>query len=446
MSSTSKSAFYTFLVQIPTQIFGIIAGIFITRMIGAEGRGLYAIFHADLSLFTTLLGFSISTTITYYIANKKLTEEKVLGITFLFSLITIIGSILILLFWINLPFADLLFPEENLTLPFILLFVLYILMNQINTVYSAYFQGAKKFKVINRVMLVNSILNVLIYGIAFTLHYTEFYLIGLYDVLFIGLVIILINVMQWHYHYIKEHSYNYSFKLSWAQDVKPFFTFMGLGHLSGIINFFNYRLVLWILVYYLDNEQVGYFSLAFGLTQMLTFVSNPLAQVLFPVLCSEEQDKRHSTFVSFSRAHFSVLMLMSFVGLIIAPFLIPLLYGSEFYHSTIPFQIILIPTLFSCQTKIFTTYLFAEGRINTILWATVTGFLCTLAFNFILIKNFGIEGAAVSTSITFLGIFFFIYIALLIVGALPSKNLFILTPENINDAKKQFKARRKGID
>ena len=90
--------------------------------------------------------------------------------------------------------------------------------------------------------------------------------------------------------------------------------------------------------------------------------------------------------------------------------------------------------------------LFAEGRINTILWATVTGFLCTLAFNFILIKNFGIEGAAVSTSITFLGIFFFIYIALLIVGALPSKNLFILTPENTNDAKKQFKARRKGID
>lgn len=446
MSSTSKSAFYTFLVQIPTQLFGIIAGIFITRMIGAEGRGLYAIFHADIGLFTTLLGFSISTTITYYIANKKLPEEKVLGITFLFSLITIIGSSLILLFWVNLPFADLLFPKDNLTLPFILLFVLYMIMNQVNTVYSAYFQGAKKFKVINRVMLVNSVLNLVIYGIAFTLHFSNFYSIGLYDVLFMGLLIIMLNVLQWHFHYRKEHSYKHSFELSWTKEVKPFFTFMGLGHLSGIINFFNYRLVLWVLAYYLDNEQVGYFSLAFGLTQMLTFVSNPLAQVLFPVLCSEEPDKRRSTFVLFSRAHFTVLLLMAIVGLLIAPFLIPQLYGSEFYHSTIPFQIILIPTLFSCQTKIFTTYLFAESRVTTILWATVTGFICTVIFNFILIKNFGIEGAAIATSITFMGIFIFIYIALLYVGVIPSKNLFILTPENIYDAKKQFKARRKRTD
>lgn len=437
---------YTFLTQIPTQLFGIVAGVFITRMLGAEGRGLYAIFHADISLFTTLLGFSISTTITYYIANKKLSEEKVLGITFLFSLVTVLGSILILLFWINLPFADLLFPEENLTLPFILLFILFLLFNQVNTVYSAYFQGVQKFKVINRVMLVNSILNVLIYGVAFLFHYFEVYIIGLYEVLFIGLVILVLNGFQWHYHYRKEHRYDYSFKLSWAEDVKPFFTFMGLGHVSGIINFFNYRLVLWILVYYLDNEQVGYFSLAFGLTQMLTLVSNPLAQVLFPVLCSEEENKRKTTFVLFARAHFSILLIMAIVGIFIAPFLIPQLYGADFYHSTIPFQLLIIPTLFSCQTKIFTSYLFAESRISTILWATLTGFFCTLIFNFILIQEFGINGAAISSSITFLGIFFFIYIALLLGKALPSKNLFILTPENINDAKRKFKERRKRID
>lgn len=446
MSSTSKSALYTFLVQIPTQLFGIIAGIFITRMIGAEGRGLYAIFHADIGLFTTLLGFSISTTITYYIANKKLSEEKVLGITFLFSAITVVGSILILLFWINLPFADILFPSENITLPFVLLFILYIIMNQVNTVYSAYFQGVKKFNVINRVMLVNSIMNVGIYGLAFIVDYLELYSVGLYDILMIGLIIIILNCLQWHFHYSKEHKYLLTLKLKWKQDIKPFFTFMGLGHLSGIINFFNYRLVLWILVYYLDNEQVGYFSLAFGLTQMLTFISNPLSQVLFPVLCSEEPEKRQSTFVIFSRAHFTILLLMALVGMIIAPFLIPILYGNEFYQSTIPFQIIILPTLFSCQTRIFTTYLFAESRVATILWATITGFLCTVIFNFLLIKSFGIEGAAFASSISFIGIFLFIYLALLKIGTIPSKNLFILTPENVKNAKEQFKARRKRID
>ena len=51
----SKSIQYTIFTQIPTQIFGIIAGIFITRLLGPEGRGVYAIFYADVALFSTLL-------------------------------------------------------------------------------------------------------------------------------------------------------------------------------------------------------------------------------------------------------------------------------------------------------------------------------------------------------------------------------------------------------
>ncbi|HIP31151.1 MAG TPA: hypothetical protein EYG86_00170, partial [Crocinitomicaceae bacterium] len=68
MNSFSKSAVYTFLTQIPTQLFGIISGIFITRMLGPEGKGIYAIFYADISLFITILGFSINTAIIHYLA------------------------------------------------------------------------------------------------------------------------------------------------------------------------------------------------------------------------------------------------------------------------------------------------------------------------------------------------------------------------------------------
>ena len=76
MKSISKSAIYTILTQIPAQIFGVIAGVFITRILGPEGRGVYALFFADISLLSTILGFSVGTAITFYIANKKIAREK----------------------------------------------------------------------------------------------------------------------------------------------------------------------------------------------------------------------------------------------------------------------------------------------------------------------------------------------------------------------------------
>jgi O-antigen/teichoic acid export membrane protein len=88
--SVSKNAKYSILTQIPTQIFGIISGIFITRILGAEGRGLYAIYYADISLFTTLLDFSIITALIYFTASKKITESKIIGIASVFSILTVL--------------------------------------------------------------------------------------------------------------------------------------------------------------------------------------------------------------------------------------------------------------------------------------------------------------------------------------------------------------------
>ena len=122
MKSISKSAIYTILTQIPAQIFGVIAGVFITRILGPEGRGVYALFFADISLLSTILGFSVGTAITFYIANKKIAREKTIGISLLFSLVTILLSFIVLLIWLNLPIAQVFIPEEHINVSFILIF------------------------------------------------------------------------------------------------------------------------------------------------------------------------------------------------------------------------------------------------------------------------------------------------------------------------------------
>ena len=151
--SFSRSAIYTILTQIPAQIFGIISGLFITRVLGPSGRGVYAIFHADVSLFNTVFGFSITVAIIYFISSKKMTEAKIMGLSVITSIISMLLSLVTLFVWLNIPASDIFLPKENTTLGIILCFILFLLITQINTIYSGFFQGIKNFRAVNSILL-----------------------------------------------------------------------------------------------------------------------------------------------------------------------------------------------------------------------------------------------------------------------------------------------------
>lgn len=443
MKSISKSAFYTLLTQIPAQFFGVIAGIFITRMLGPEGRGVYALFFADISLLSTILGFSVGTAITYYIANKKIDREKTIGISLLFSLVTILLSFIVLLIWLNIPISDVFIPSENLTTTFIAIFCCFVVINHIDILFASFFQGEKRFGIVNRVLLVNSFLNFGLYGILFVLHHFEVCTIGINQVLLTALLVMFLNFLHWNYHFRKFYTYTFSFHLNWEKDIKPFIRFMGLDHLANIVTFFNNRLVLWIIAYYMTKESVGLFAIAFGITQLLTLLSNPLSQVMFPVIWGDDTKKHLNTYILFCKAHFSALFCISIIGVIITPFVLPIIYGSEFSASIAPLQIMFIPSIFACQTKIFTGILFAENKVKLYLYSSIVGLVVTLVLNFMLIPTYGIEGAAIASSLSFLTTFVVVYLTMIGSIHLPTYNLFILNKSNLIQIKTTLKNRLK---
>ena len=439
MNSISKSALLTILTQIPSQLFGIIAGIFITRILGPEGKGAYALFFADVNLFIAVLGFSITTAIIQFTASKRVQQDKLLAISILFSLTTIFMSIGILLVLLSLPIAEHFFPSGGISWEFITWFILFLTATQINTVYSAFFQGARRFDIVNRVLLINSVMNITIFGVAFALYQAEIVSINLLHILLISLVVITLNTLQWHLHFRRVFTYTFDLKLSWKKDIAGLFKFMGMGHLSNIINFLNYQLVIWILAYYLDEGEVGLFALAAGLSQLFYFISQPLSQVLMPFLSSELEEGRKKMFVRFARIHFTIIAFIAVGVLAIVPIFIPVLYGQEFAGSVIIFEFLIGGIILSCQTKVFASYFVANNRMDINLYATIVGFLLTFFFNFFLIAQWGVKGAAIAQTITFTGIFLFVFLALVTFGKVGTKNLFIINRKDINYARSKFK-------
>lgn len=446
MKSVSKSAIYTLLTQIPSQIFGVIAGVFITRMLGPEGRGIYALFFADITLLSVVFGFSLGTSITFYVSNQRISKEKIMGLTILFSIITILLSLLVLAVWLNLPYSDLLLPNENLTVPFIAIFCLFVIINQVDLVYASFFQGEQKFGIVNRVLLVNSGLSLTFYGVLFWLYSLELIDVDIHTVLYVALAIISLNVLHWHYQFRKHLTYAINFKFSWKNDIKPFLHFMGLDHFANILTFFNSRLVLWIIAFYYSDGSVGIFAVALGITQLLSMLSNPLSQVLFPVIWAVDAKKHMKVYTLFSRAHFSVLLICAVVGISIAGIAIPLIYGEDFRASVEPLQLMFIPAILSCQTKIFSGVLFAENKVKFYFFSALVGFCLTLLLNVLLVPKYGVVGAALATSVSFIATFVITYLSMLLFVDLPTRNLFFLTLTDLKEVKLKLSAKLKGLN
>src|SRR5690554_6060026 len=140
----SKSIVQTVLTQVPTQLFGIISGIFITRILTTGDRGVYTVLMANISLFLTFFGFSITTAIIYFLASNKLKIKQILGLSTLtfFILLFLSFALIISLYYSNffIFFFLVVFFKEVAFCFFFYLFMFYI-----NFVFTVIFHFQRDF-------------------------------------------------------------------------------------------------------------------------------------------------------------------------------------------------------------------------------------------------------------------------------------------------------------
>ncbi len=431
MRSISENATYSILTQIPTQIFAILSSIIITRILGPEGKGFYAIFYANVSLFATALDFSILNAIIYFVASGKMGIGKIKSIGFYFSLVSISLSFLLILLWKISPFADDLFPEAMSNWKYLALLALFLVITQINTFFSAFFQGINNFKIVNRVLMLSSLFNLIVFGIAFVVEYYTSIRLTINHILVMGFVSLCIFTLMWFVEYRVHFRQKIDWKISWKNDIRPFLTFSGFDHISTIFDFLNIKIVLWILALHTDFKTVGIFSVALGLTQLLHLTSAPLMQLLMPYLSNKDVSNKNVVFISFARLHFSFLILFGLIGILLSKWFIPLLYGQEFTAATEPFNILIFGIVCSFQTRVFATYFLAEGKAQLKMVLSCITLLITVILLVVFIPKSGIYGAAVGQSIAFF-VTLLVYFILIVSGPrIGSFNLFIVTPTDI---------------
>lgn len=439
--SLNRNIFFTFLTQIPIQLLGIISGVFIARMIGAEGKGVFAIYQANAQLLCTFFSLSLGNVLTYFIPSGKLKAEKLLGISLL---VMLFSSVLIIVLTLLFYFTDLkiyLFPSNHSGFLYVLWIVLFSILSVITVITTGFLQGLKLFSLINKISVVNSGLNFLFFAILFIAEYYKIISVTVTTLLYALLILTFINVLQFLLPFIYKVKIKPDFNIRLENELKPIFNFTFFTHIGLFINFFNSRLSLWILNYYLNETAIGLFSLATNLIVIFNMISAPIGNVLMPFLSAENGEQKMEMFSKYSKINFMLLFGLSIFSFFIAIPIIPLIYGIEFSSSVLLFQILLPGILFSCVGRMFAVYIAASDKQLYSLYATLIGFFVNIIFNFYLIKYFGLLGAAIAGSLTYiftsLSLMYYVYVKL----KLPLGNYFFMSWKEIKTMLNMIKDR-----
>ena len=171
------------------------------------------------------------------------------------------------------------------------------------------------------------------------------------------------------------------------------------GELGNALQALNYRLDQFILRAFETLSAVGVYAVATSMSEGVFVLANAVALVLMPRLTSA--DPEDAAWMAPVAARNTMLLAAggALVLAVIAPLLLPALFGESFDDSVAPLWWLLPGAVMLTGSKVLTSYIFSQGRplVNTGITAVSLG--ATLTADFALIPPFGVEGAAAAASI-----------------------------------------------
>lgn len=400
--SIKKSISFTFGAQIINTLIGFVSSVIITRILGAEGRGELAIFTNSIAFAVLFFGFSVNSTIPYFINSGKAKAEELLTTIIIFSLIStaLVYNILSLLE--NVGKLRWVLPDSIRSFQYKLIFTGIYLNTLLSGVLLTCLLAFKKFKEVS------------LFNVSFQLLPLFIYLLLYFKIIpynhtkpFITLVTIIAtisftSIIAIVILFIKIVPVRPVKKLIPFGLIKQFIFFSSMAYVGNVFQFFSYKLDFWIVDAYNGKTTLGIYSLAVQLSQLLWILPQSLANVLYSYASSCKEEEAIRITLILKKIAFYGSLIFAIPGLILAYFFIPVLYGKEFTPAIHLMFIILIGIIPFSITTILGGFFAARGLFKFSFYIAITVSIFTLCLYFVLIPRYGAIGGAVASAFSYL--------------------------------------------
>lgn len=393
-----RNVVYTFGRHIIGALAQFVTVFIIARQLGAEGNGQYAMAILLPNLLVNFLNLGIGPANVYYlgreeVAARQATIENV-KIAGIIACAGTIGALVLVRTW-----GETLFPG----IPSILLYLglsafpIALLVQYLRTI----FQGVEDFKAFNWATLAPPLSTLLYIFIAV-------YVLGLGLTGAVagfalghatGLLVVWIYLRR---YFKKENGATGSYDNAY---IRKSFSYGWKAHLSNILAFVNYRADIFLVNLFLTPAATGIYVVAVKIAEQLWMLSKAASTVLLPRLSAmheNPQARLRLTNKAFAGVG-GLTAAAASLSVIALYFLLEPVFGAEFLDAFSPFMWLLPGIIAGAGARVQANCIAAAGKPEWNMYVAFGVVSVNIIGNVILIPIWGIEGAAIATSIAYMG-------------------------------------------
>jgi O-antigen/teichoic acid export membrane protein len=177
------------------------------------------------------------------------------------------------------------------------------------------------------------------------------------------------------------------------------------AHIGNVLQFFNYRLDMFILNCFLGPANVGIYVVSVKLAELLWYLPNAVSFVIFPKAAASSPEEMNVFTPRVFRTTLGLTALgavgLAFVGRPVINFV----FSSAFIGAYVPMLTLLPGVILLGGAKVLTNEIAGRGYPHYNSINAGLALVLTVVFDLLLIPRHGVIGAALASSIAYTGIF-----------------------------------------
>lgn len=372
-------------------ILRMVKNIVFTRLLGPSGRGMYGLLTTIPGLIISFgnLGFGLGC--VYLLSKKKCELYKVLGNAFLYLLIQ--GAILALVGAVLLSFKGILKADyhiiESFSLP-VLVAIPFLLAQHTG---GTLLMGIKDIDFYNILRILFS---------AFPILFLVLLWLITKDALFSAMAawtgaIAIVAVISFVQLY-KKAGKRVGISIPY---VKEAFSFGLRGNISMFANEVVRRIDILFIAYFLGAAQVGYYAVSVSVAEILLALPDAIALPFLPIRMSMDSSEAASFSPFVIKYVFLIMVFVCGITALAGKAIIFILYGKDFFPALMPMLCLLPGILALSLYQFLKADIYSINRPGFISIVSLITMTSNLVLNYLMIPSYGINGAAISSSVSY---------------------------------------------
>jgi O-antigen/teichoic acid export membrane protein len=366
------------------------------QALGAEGRGDLARFLNAGALLLLLLGFGIGSSITYYVAASGDRVGPLAGplVRLYVWTLAIAGSVVAV---VALTPMGRLLPHDLSTAATIGALTIYFGLSQGSGWLSALLTGSNRFVAVNASAIAAA-------GLAAAGSLVLATASAKADVTAFVLVLIGAEVIRATILGIAVANTETESNTSTASGLtlRAIARYSALSYIGDFVQFFTYRLDMWIVDATHGGGQLGVYAVSVSLAQLVWIVPSATARVIFPI--SAMVSKREAARLAWQASilTFGLSFLLGITGWLAGSALLPSLLGHDFADLPSLLAVLLVGTIPYSVAKVLGNYLAGRGAVLQNVMTASGVLVITIALDLALIPAYGALGAAWASAASYI--------------------------------------------